>query len=243
MTENNVNTTVSEEQINAEYHGPYTQKVHTIGRLTFVIALILSFLPVAYMYFVLGWKVPGSVYLNVIFALTALCVGMWITEPMTWYPILGAAPTYMAYLAGNVKNIRVPVVRSVTKKFGVDHNSARGQVLATFGVGVSVFVNMIILAVIVFTGSWFVPLLPEFILTALSYVVPALIGALIWFRIEESGWIKTMIWAIPSVCMYILVHASGIEALMDIGEALSIAVTVLIGYITYRAKVAKDPEA
>ena len=232
----------AEASMNQEYDAVYAKKVHTIGRITLVIALILSFLPVAYMYFVVGWKVSPSVYLNVTFALVALCLGMWITEPLTWYPILGAAPTYMAYLAGNVKNIRVPVVRSIMKKFNLEHSSPRGQILATFGVGVSVFVNMAILAVIIFTGSYFVPLLPDFVLTCLSYVIPALIGALIWFRVEESGWLKTLLWSVPAIVTYIVVHQLNIEALSDIAESISIALTIFIGYITYRAKLKKDPE-
>lgn len=236
----NVNTTLSEEAMNEEYTTKYTARVHRIGRVTMTIALVLSFLPVIYLYFVRGYRVPISVYINVTLSLTALCVGMWLTEPLTWYPILGAAPTYMAYLAGNTKNIRVPVARSVMKKYGVHTDSPRGQVLATFAVGVSVFTNMLILTIIIMTGSYFVPLLPDIVLTALSYVVPSLIGALIWFRVEESGWKKTMIWAIPAVCTYIAVHVINIEVLSDIGEAVSIGITVLIGYITFKAK--KDPE-
>ena len=64
----------TEEDIQEEYNTTYIKKVHRIGRVTLVIALFLSFLPVAFMYFVLGYRVPVSVYLNVTFALTALCV-------------------------------------------------------------------------------------------------------------------------------------------------------------------------
>ncbi|SHK61126.1 hypothetical protein [Hespellia stercorisuis] len=242
-TENiNMQAKADSPEMLEEYNGSYSKKVHRIGRATMAIALILSFLPVLFLYFVMGYRVPISTYINVIFALTALCIGMWITEPLIWYPILGAAPTYMAYLSGNVKNIRVPVARSVMKKYGEHSDSPRGQVLATFSVAISVFVNLFILAIIVFTGSYFVPLLPQIVLTALSYVVPALIGALIWFRIEESGWLKTMIWAIPSVVIYIAIHVINIEALSDIGEAISIAVTILIGYVTFKTKKDDDPE-
>lgn len=238
----NTNTAVNEQAMYEEYDTTYTDRVHKIGRATMLIALVLSFLPVAYMYFVLDYKVSVSVYLNVTFALTALCVGMWVTEPLTWFPILGAAPTYMAYLSGNVKNIRVPVARSAMKKYGERPDSPRGQVLATFSVAISVFVNLIILAIIVFTGSYFVPLLPKFVLSALGYVVPSLIGALIWFRVEESGWKKTLLWSIPAISIYVFVHTVNIEALSDIAEAVSIAITVFIGYITYKSKEKKAVE-
>lgn len=229
-----------EQAMHEEYKGSYTKQVHRIGRVTMVIALVLSFLPILFLNFVMGYRVPLSVYLNVTFALTALCIGMWLTEPLIWYPILGAAPTYMAYLSGNVKNIRVPVASSVMKKYGEHTDSPRGQILATFSVAVTVFANLAILGVVVFTGSYFVPLLPPIVLTALSYVIPSLIGALICFRIEESGWIKTLLWSVPAVVIYILVNVIKVEALADIGEALSIGITILIGYGIFRMQGDKE---
>lgn len=237
-----INKAVNDEnKMLEEYNGDYTKRVHRIGRTTMVIAFVLSFMPVIFLYFVMGYRVPIATYLNVTFALTALCIGMWLTEPLIWYPILGAAPTYMAYLSGNVKNIRVPVARSVMKKYGEHSNSPRGQVLATFSVAITVFVNLIILTIVIFTGSYFVPLLPPIVLSALRYVVPSLIGALIWFRIEESGVKKTLIWSIPAVCTYIAVQSLNIEALSDIAEAVSIGITILIGYVTFKMKKDGDP--
>ena len=206
-----------EQAMHEEYKGSYTKQVHRIGRVTMVIALVLSFLPILFLNFVMGYRVPLSVYLNVTFALTALCIGMWLTEPLIWYPILGAAPTYMAYLSGNVKNIRVPVARSVMKKYGEHTDSPRGQILATFSVAVTVFANLAILD-----------------------VIPSLIGALICFRIEESGWIKTLLWSVPAVVIYILVNVIKVEALADIGEALSIGITILIGYGIFRMQGDKE---
>jgi len=235
MNDNNISSSAVEQAIFTEFNGPYSSKVHKIGRITLIIALILSFLPVAYMYFVKGWQVPGRYYITVAATLFALCVGMWITEPLIYYPMLGAAGTYMAYLAGNCKNVRLPVQRSVLKRFGVDPNTPRGQILSAYCIGFSVFVNLAILTVVVFTGTLFVPHLPPIVLTALSYVIPALIGTLLSFRIEESGWVKTLIWLIPAVIIWFVVRQIGIEWLSDIGEAISIGVTVLLGYLYFKS--------
>ena len=94
-----------EEAIREDFNGPYSTRVHRIGRTTLCIALVLSFLPVFYMYFVKGWQVAGYYYVTVAATLFALCIGMWITEPLIYYPMLGAAGTYMSYLAGNCKNV------------------------------------------------------------------------------------------------------------------------------------------
>ena len=115
-----------EQAMHEEYKGSYTKQVHRIGRVTMVIALVLSFLPILFLNFVMGYRVPLSVYLNVTFALTALCIGMWLTEPLIWYPILGAAPTYMAYLSGN-EEYPCSVARSVMKKYGEHTDSPEGR--------------------------------------------------------------------------------------------------------------------
>jgi len=235
MNENMTNSAAIEEAIRNDFNGPYTKRVHQIGRITLIIALILSFLPVVYMYFVKGWQVPGRYYITVAATLFALCIGMWITEPLIYYPMLGAAATYMSYLAGNCKNVRLPVQRSVLKRFGESPQTPRGQILSAYCVGFSVFVNLAILTVVVFTGTLFVPHLPPIVLTALSYVIPALIGTLLSFRIEESGWVKTLIWLIPAVIIWFVVRQIGIEWLSDIGEAISIGVTVLLGYLYFKS--------
>ena len=63
-----------EEAIREDFNGPYSTRVHRIGRTTLCIALVLSFLPVFYMYFVKGWQVAGYYYVTVAATLFALCI-------------------------------------------------------------------------------------------------------------------------------------------------------------------------
>lgn len=242
MKENKAAGTQMEDTILEDFNGPYSKRVHMIGRTTLCIALVVSFLPIAYLYFVKGYQAPGHVYITVAATLFALCVGMWVTEPLIYFPMLGAAATYMSYLSGNTKNVRLPVQRSVLKKFGEKSNTPRGQILSAYCVGFSVFVNLAILTVVIFTGTYFVPYLPDIVLTGLNHVIPALIGTLLWFRIEESGWKKTLTWALPSFLIWIVIRSLGIEWLSDIGEAISIAVTILLGYLYFKSDRSKKAD-
>jgi amino acid transporter len=232
----------TEEQIQADFNGPYSARVHLIGRSTMLIALVLSFMPIAYLYFVKGYQAPVHIYVTVTATLFALCIGMWITEPLIYYPMLGAAATYMSYLAGNCKNVRLPVQKSVLKRFGEKPSTPRGQILSAYCVGFSVFVNLAVLTVVVLTGSYFVPLLPKIVLVGLDHVIPALIGTLLWFRIEESGWKKTLTWAVPAVIIWITIRKLDIEWLSDIGEAISIGATILLGYLYFKSDRAKKAD-
>lgn len=240
---NNENVSINEEQVQKDYNGGYFKSVHRIGRSTMVIALVLSFAPIFYMQFVKGWSAPLASYLNVAFAIAALCVGFWLTEPFQWFPILGAASLYMGYLAGNVKNIRVPVARQLRSKYGLDAQSPKGQIITTIGCAMSVYTNLVILTAIVLVGSWLVSVLPEVVIEAFSYVIPSLIGALLAFRVVESGIVTTLKWSIPPVAIYLLMTTGWIPFLSDFGMSVSIGITILIGYVVYTRQVKKEEEA
>ena len=223
-----------------DYNSRYFHSVHRIGRGTMVIALCLSFAPILYMQFVLGWSAPLASYLNVAFAIAALCVGFWLTEPFQWFPILGAASLYMGYLAGNVKNIRVPVARQLRSKYGLDAQSPKGQIITTIGCAMSVYTNLVILTGIVLLGNMLIAVLPSIVIEAFSYVIPSLIGALLAFRIVESGVLTTLKWSIPPIVVYALMSTGKIPFLVDFGMSTSIGITILIGYLVYRMQVRRD---
>ena len=51
MTQEKIVST-DQREIEQAFTGDYTKKVHIVGRLSIVIVLVLSFLPVLYMYFI-----------------------------------------------------------------------------------------------------------------------------------------------------------------------------------------------
>lgn len=223
-----------------EFHGSYFNRVHRIGRITMLIALLLSFTPILYMQFVKGWSAPITDYLNVAFAIAALCLGFWLTEPFQWFPIIGAASLYMGYLAGNVKSIRVPVARQLRSKYGLDAQSPKGQIITTIGCAMSVYTNLIILTGIVILGNWLVSVLPPVVIEAFGYVIPSLIGALLAFRVVESGIVRTLKWSVPPILIYALMLSGKVPFLVDFGMTTSIGITILIGYIVYCLKIKKE---
>lgn len=173
MEENNVMT---KEQLQEDYSNVYVKKVHLIGRATMAIAFILMFAPVLYMHFVAGFTAPADAYMACAAAACAAGVGGWIAEPISYFPILGAAGTYMSYLAGNVGNTRVPVAVAVQSATDSDNSSPRGQMATVIGVGMSIFFSLIVLTVIILVGSAMLQVVPEPVLKALGYVLPCLYG-------------------------------------------------------------------
>ncbi|OUN08156.1 hypothetical protein B5G43_01880 [Flavonifractor sp. An92] len=240
----NTNTSVQESpEVIQDFNTTYSDKVHVIGRSTMVIAFFLSFLPILFLYFVMGFQLPASTYIAAAASIASMFVGMWIAEPFTWFPVIGAASLYMSYFAGNTKNIRVPVARSVQNIYNVEITTPKGQIITTIAVAVSVYVNLLLLLVVVLLGNWFIPMLPAVVLDAFNYVIPSLIGALLSFRVSKYGVLKTLRWIVPGVLIFILVQTGIAPILGRFGTTSSIAVTILIAYIVYRVNGAREDRA
>ena len=92
-----------------EYHQEFLPQVHKIGATTMAIALILSLLPTVYFVFIKGIEVPLSTFISVVIAIFTFAIGMWLSEPTAFWPVLGSAGTYFAFLAGNASSMRLPV--------------------------------------------------------------------------------------------------------------------------------------
>lgn len=240
MNENKTVQTESQEVVE-DFTSGYSKRVHIIGRSTMAIALVLTFLPVLYLNFVKGYRAPLSAYLGVIAMEAAMHGGDWIAEPFTWFPMLGAAPLYMGYLSGNAKSLRVPVAKSVQSRYGVSVETPRGQVITTIGVAVSVFVNIILLAIVVMIGSVLIPKLPPFVLSSFNYVIPALIGSLLSMYISGYGFTKVLRWGIPALLVFIMIKLN-LLPLSWLGFSYSVATSVLIGYIVFVMEGKKEKE-
>ena len=51
----------------------------------------------------------------------ASAVGVvWIVEPISYFPIIGVSGTYMAFISGNVRNLRIPCAMVAQKIAGVE---------------------------------------------------------------------------------------------------------------------------
>lgn len=218
--------------------------VHRIGRFTMAVAFILAFLPVAYFVFIKGYSLPLASYINTIVVITSIGIGMWLTEPVTYWPVLGSAGTYLAYLSGNVGGMRFPVAMNVQASLKADINTPRGQVITIVGIVGSIVSNLIILFLIVIFGSWLINVLPASVKGAFAFVTCSLFGSMILMRFSshKDGIVKGFLSSAPYLVTAIickLLIANVFTGLALYGTAVSVGVTVLVAYIMFKAKQKK----
>ncbi len=161
------------------YKDEYTPQVHKIGKLTGYIGVVLAFIPVIVLAVVYG-IVPKPAALLTAFISGASAFGvLWFVEPISYFPVVGPAGTYMAFLSGNISNMRIPCASMAQVAAEVEPGTEKGSIIATLGMAVSIIINVSVLTIGAILGTSVLALLPDSIKAALNYLLPALFGALL----------------------------------------------------------------
>ncbi len=167
---------------NSELDSFYTQNfiptAHRLGVATLLLGLMLSLLPGVYLSFVLGaW--PGfEAVLRAFIAIAAFVGVIWIIEPLSYFPMLGVAGSYMSFLSGNIGNMRLPVVIACQTAVNAEVASKKAEVVAVIGIAVSVIINLAFVLAMVLLGNAILDQLPRFAIDMLkNYTLPAIYAA------------------------------------------------------------------
>ena len=157
----------------------YLPKMHRIGKIIGVVAVLASFMPALTLGVVYGlWPDMAALGTAAVSAIASFGV-LWFVEPLSYYPVVGPVGTYMAFVSGNISNMRIPCASMAQVAAEVEPGSDKGSIIATIGMGVSIVINTLVLTVGVIAGSSILSMLPASVVGALNYLLPALFGALL----------------------------------------------------------------
>ena len=161
------------------YSLEYLPKMHRIGKIIGVLAVLASFMPALTLGVVYGlWPDTAALGTAAVSAIASFGV-LWFVEPLSYYPVVGPVGTYMAFVSGNISNMRIPCASMAQISAEVEPGSDKGSIIATIGMGVSIVINTLVLTIGVIAGSSILSMLPASVVGALNYLLPALFGALL----------------------------------------------------------------
>lgn len=161
------------------YNDKYLPQINKIGKITGYVGVILAFCPAIVLALVYGLLPKGSALITAFIAGASGFGVLWFVEPISYYPVVGTAGTYMAFLSGNISNMRIPAASMAQVAADVDAGTDKGSVVATIGMAVSIIINVAVLTIGAILGTSVLAMLPDSIKTALGFLLPALFGALI----------------------------------------------------------------
>lgn len=165
-------------KVNEIFESDYLSYINKWGKITGWLAVLLSFGPAITLAIVFNIMPPVNAILTAFVAIASAVGINWFVEPISYFPVIGVPGTYMAFITGNISNLRIPCATVAQKVANVEPGTNEGTIIATLGMAVSVIVNIVILAFGVFAGSALINALPKEVVAALNYLLPALFGAI-----------------------------------------------------------------
>lgn len=159
------------------YQNSYLKGIHKSSKIGNYLCVVFCFIPAVLVAVVYGVDIPWQAVIAGWLSIASAIGVVWFIEPISNFPIVGSAGTYIDCVAGNTSNMRVPCAVMAQKEAGVEQGTPEGSVISTLGICTSVFINIPILAIGAVLSSIIMAYLPKGVLDAFNYLLPALFGA------------------------------------------------------------------
>lgn len=197
----------------------YKEMTHRIGRIWTAAALLLILAVPLIFCIIYGVMPDWDSFVRGAVAIIPMYWAIGLIEVFNYSPMIGSGGTYLAFVTGNLLNMKVPAAQVALKKAEADPSSEEGEVLSTIAVAVSTIVtNLILIAgllLVIPITLWIKSdsmLSSVFDLTT-GYVIPALFGALGVVFISKSwkiALVPTLLMIIAFLLIPALYSSSGI---------------------------------
>lgn len=162
----------------------YEYQTHRIGKLTTAMGLVLM-LSIPFFFCIIYQVLPNwSAFFQGAIKIIPMFYAVGMIEIINYVPMLGAGGTYLAFVTGNLTNMKIPAAQVGLERAGVETTSEQGEIISTISVAVSTIVTDIIIIIgmllIIPLNRWInsVPSLVQVFDLSGGYVISALFGAL-----------------------------------------------------------------
>ncbi len=208
-----------------EYLEKYNERTHLFGRIGLIIGIILLVGAPFAMGLTLNAMPDMSAFGKGLAQIAIIYIPSCIVEFLIYTPMLGAGGSYLAFITGNLINMKIPCALNARDIVGTKAGTTENEIVSTLSIAASSLVTTVVIALGVFMIIPLRPVLEADVLQpAFNNVVPALFGAMAvkYFR---KG--KKLV-AIPLVVMTVLFICvpsliSNVGFLMILSGAIAIA--------------------
>ncbi|MCQ9386892.1 hypothetical protein [Brevibacterium moorei] len=159
----------------------FTRTTNVWGNITlFTGFLIATYIPFHVLFFTdvdVSW---GQIIAGFLAAAAAFGV-FWVVEPITYFPILGPAGMYQAFMIGNISNKLLPAAIVAQSTIKATPGTRKAQFAATAAIcGAAVIHVSFMLVFVGILGSWVVSIVPpEITKVAQNYILPSILGGVL----------------------------------------------------------------
>lgn len=202
----------------------YDDMTHFYGRIwiLFALAVIFSF-PIGACLYYHAWPGIGPVLKGLI-GVAPIFWTVGFIEVLTFVPMLGTAGSYLAFVTGNLTNLKVPAALTAMENARVKPGTEEGELVSTIAVATSSIVTTLIIAAGVLL---LVPLTPVLnspaLKPAFDNILPALFGGLAVVYVSKN-WKIAVAPLIFMVVLFLLVPSlsDSVGVLVPVGALIAI---------------------
>lgn len=181
---------MSEKEIKAKR---YFNSIHTIGRIGSILSIGAMLLIPYIISVIYKLRFDFGEIMRTASTLLAVFLPTVIAEFISYGPILGSG-TYLAYITGNVTNLKIPCALNAQALMNLEQGSEESDVISIIAIASSSLVTMIIVAIGVVL---LIPLQPFLqsppVQTASKYILPALFGSLFYTMLSGNRFGKNTV--------------------------------------------------
>ena len=157
----------------------FNNGLHRLGRFTLIAGIVLL-MAVPFLFGMISGVMPDlQAFIKGFANVAVVYFPVSVVEFLVYAPMLGAGGSYLAFITGNVTNMKIPCVMNAKDIANTEVGTPEHEIISTMSVAVSAIVTTLVIVVGVIL---LVPLQPvlqnEVLLPAFNNVVPALFGAL-----------------------------------------------------------------
>ena len=198
------------------------------GKITCWVSIPLIFIPTVALMVFYGARPAMSGILTGFISLFSAMVAWYIVDPITLFPILHVPGMYLTYIAGNSKEIRAPAATAALSSADVEAGTEQGTVISCIAITVSIFISLAVMTLVAVAGNLILSILPDAIIRALNYLLPALFGAMCIQRIMADY--RSAAIVVPCACVLRYLNTRGVFKVLPLGGGYAqILLCVLIG--------------
>lgn len=225
------------KQENAEWLN-YSKHTHVIGRIVSLVTLVMligaPFLMGKYLGAYPDLKATANGFLSV----GIVWVVSSVAEFLIYTPMLGAGGGYLAFITGNLINMKIPCAVNARDMVGAKTGTPENEIISTISIATSSLVTIVVLAVGVLLMVPLQPVLQNPVLQpAFDNVVPALFGAMAYKYYRKNMQIAVFPLIIMSVLFILVPSLIGSTSFMIVPSG---AIAIGVAYLFYRKKKTAD---
>ena len=215
----------------------YNERTHLFGRLACIITLVMLIgAP-----FVMGLYLGAMPYLGAVARGFLACGIVWmvscIAEYLIYTPMLGAGGGYLAFITGNLINMKIPCAMNARDMVDAKTGTPENEIISTLSIATSSLVTILVLAAGVVALIPLQPILQAPALQpAFDNVVPALFGAMAYKYYRGNLKIAVLPLLVMALLFILVPSLTGSTSFMVLPSG---AIAIGVAFLLYKKGRAK----